>query len=64
MDASTKAQLRYEKLLESTKFMQGDAARTINSYANPSEIIRIFNNLAVAMGRISKGINKRFLANI
>lgn len=40
LDQATKAQLRYQKIMESTSFMQGDAARTINTYANQLKVFQ------------------------
>lgn len=40
LNQATKAQLRYQKIMESTSFMQGDAARTINTYANQLKVFQ------------------------
>lgn len=40
LSQATKAQLRYQKIMESTSFMQGDAARTINTYANQLKVFQ------------------------
>lgn len=40
LDQATKAELRYQKIMESTSFMQGDAARTINTYANQLKVFQ------------------------
>lgn len=51
LDQSTKAQLRYQKIMESTSFMQGDAARTINTYANQLKVFQAnTQELAKAIG--------------
>ena len=51
LDASTKAELRYQALLEKTSFMQGDAARTIDSYANQLKVFEAnMNNLTTTIG--------------
>lgn len=51
LDAATKAQLRYEAILEKTSFMQGDAARTINTYANQVKVLEAnLKNIAASMG--------------
>lgn len=51
LDASTKALLRYEALMEKTKFMQGDAARTLNEYANQLKLAEAnMKNLATILG--------------
>lgn len=40
LDQATKAELRYQKIMESTSFMQGDASRTINTYANQLKVFQ------------------------
>ncbi|CAM3398742.1 hypothetical protein [Pseudostreptobacillus hongkongensis] len=51
LDASTKAELRYQALLEKTSFMQGDAARTIDSYANQLKVFEAnMNNITTTIG--------------
>ena len=51
LDVSTKAELRYQALLEKTSFMQGDAARTIDSYANQLKVFEAnMNNLTTTIG--------------
>lgn len=51
LDQATKAELRYQKIMESTSFMQGDAARTINTYANQLKVFQAnTQELAKAIG--------------
>lgn len=51
LNQATKAQLRYQKIMESTSFMQGDAARTINTYANQLKVFQAnTQELAKAIG--------------
>ena len=51
LDQSTKAELRYQKIMESTSFMQGDASRTINTYANQLKVFQAnTQELAKAIG--------------
>lgn len=51
LDIKTKAELRYQKILEATSFMQGDAARTIESYANQLKVFEAnLNNIATSLG--------------
>lgn len=51
MTGAEKAQLRYEKLMEITKHVQGDAARTIDTYANQFKQLEAnIGNLAVKIG--------------
>lgn len=51
LNQATKAQLRYQKIMESTSFMQGDAARTINTFANQLKVFQAnTQELAKAIG--------------
>lgn len=51
LDQATKAELRYQKIMESTSFMQGDAARTINTFANQLKVFQAnTQELAKAIG--------------
>lgn len=51
LNQATKAQLRYQKIMESTSFMQGDAARTINTYANQLKVFEAnIKELTKALG--------------
>ncbi|WP_068449144.1 hypothetical protein [Caviibacter abscessus] len=67
LNAATKAQLRYEAIMEKTVFMQGDAERTINSLANQVKVFSAnMSNLSVTLGDkvtpatagVLKGINE------
>lgn len=58
LDQATKAELRYQAIMEKTAFMQGDAARTIGSYANQLKLSRAnIDNLSVAIGDRLKPIS-------
>lgn len=59
LDATTKAQLRYNAIMEKTSFMHGDAARTIDSFANQLKVFEAnTNNIAVSLGdRITPAAN-------
>lgn len=51
LDQATKAELRYQKIMESTSFMQGDASRTINTFANQLKVFQAnTQELAKAIG--------------
>lgn len=67
LDESTQAELRYQAILEKTKFMQGDAARTIDSYSNQMKLLKAnLMNLGTTLGdkitpviaSFTKSINK------
>lgn len=65
MQASEKAQLRYQKLMEVTTFMQGDASRTINSYANQIKVLEAnMGNLAVTIGNKFTGATAGVLGGV
>ena len=52
LDTATKMQLRYNKLMEMTTYIQGDASRTIDGYANSLKKAEgLIDNIATAMGR-------------
>lgn len=52
LDTATKMQLRYNKLMEMTTYIQGDASRTINGYANSLKKAEgLIDNIATAMGQ-------------
>ncbi|WDF24569.1 hypothetical protein PSC67_11160 [Fusobacterium nucleatum] len=52
LDTATKMQLRYNKLMEMTTYIQGDASRTIDGYANSLKRAEgLIDNIATAMGR-------------
>ena len=52
LDTATKMQLRYNKLMEMTTFIQGDASRTIDGYANSLKKAEgLIDNIATAMGQ-------------
>lgn len=56
MDASTKTMLRYQAIMEKTSFMQGDAIRTIGSYANQVKSLKgNYENLQAVIGEKLKG---------
>ena len=51
LDTATKMQLRYNKLMEMTTYIQGDASRTIDGYANSLKKAEgLIDNIATAMG--------------
>ena len=52
LDTATKMQLRYNKLMEMTTYIQGDASRTIDGYANSLKKAEgLIDNIATAMGQ-------------
>lgn len=52
LDAGTKAMLRYQYIMENTKFIQGDFARTSDGLANSSRsLAENFENLKVKIGQ-------------
>ncbi|MCI5725207.1 hypothetical protein [Fusobacterium sp.] len=52
LDAATKMQLRYNKLMETTSFIQGDASRTIDGYANSLKKAEgLIDNIATSIGQ-------------
>lgn len=52
LDTATKMQLRYNKLMEMTTYIQGDASRTIDGYANSLKKVEgLIDNIATAMGQ-------------
>lgn len=51
LDTATKMQLRYNKLMEMTTYIQGDASRTIDGYANSLKKAEgLIDNIATAIG--------------
>lgn len=51
LDVATKMQLRYNKLMETTSFIQGDASRTIDGYANSLKKAEgLIDNIATSLG--------------
>ena len=51
LDTATKMQLRYNKLMEMTTYIQGDASRTINGYANSLKKAEgLIDNIATSIG--------------
>lgn len=51
LDTATKMQLRYNKLMEITTYIQGDASRTIDGYANSLKKAEgLIDNIATAIG--------------
>lgn len=52
LDVATKMQLRYNKLMEVTSFVQGDASRTIDGYANSLKKAEgLIDNIATSIGQ-------------
>lgn len=52
LDTATKMQLRYNKLMEMTTYIQGDSSRTIDGYANSLKKAEgLIDNIATAMGQ-------------
>ncbi|QYC52326.1 minor tail protein [Fusobacterium phage FNU_1P] len=52
LDTATKMQLRYNKLMEMTTYIQGDASRTIDGYANSLKKAEgLIDNIATSMGQ-------------
>lgn len=52
LDTATKMQLRYNKLMEMTTYIQGDASRTIDGYANSLKKAEgLIDNIATTMGQ-------------
>lgn len=65
LDATTKAELRYQKIMEATTFMQGDAARTIDSFANQLKALGAnVSNLAVTIGSKFQDSASGFLQSV
>lgn len=65
MSISQKAELRYQAILEKTKFMHGDAARTIGSYANQLKVFEAnVSNISATLGNKLKGNVTGVLSNI
>ena len=51
LDTATKMQLRYNKLMEMTTYIQGNASRTIDGYANSLKKAEgLIDNIATAIG--------------
>ena len=51
LDTATKMQLRYNKLMEMTTYIQGDASRTIDGYANSLKKAEgLIDNIATSIG--------------
>ena len=51
LDTATKIQLRYNKLMEMTTYIQGDASRTIDGYANSLKKAEgLIDNIATSIG--------------
>lgn len=51
LDTATKMQLRYNKLMEMTTYIQGDASRTIDGYANSLKKAEgLIDNIATLIG--------------
>ena len=51
LDTATKMQLRYNKLIEMTTYIQGDASRTIDGYANSLKKAEgLIDNIATSIG--------------
>lgn len=65
LDLATKAQLRYQAIMEKTSFMEGDAARTIDSYSNQIKVFQAnMNNLAVTIGSKFQNMSSGVLGGI
>lgn len=60
-----KAMHRYNKIMESTKFIQGDAVRTLGTYANQTKVFRAnIENLKLSIGNSLKDVSTSGLTAI
>lgn len=60
-----KAMYRYNKIMESTNFIQGDAVRTLGTYANQTKVYRAnIENLKLSIGNSLKDVSTSGLTAI
>ena len=60
-----KAMYRYNKIMESTNFIQGDAVRTLGTYANQTKVYRAnIENLKLSIGNSLKDVSTTGLTTI